>query len=66
MTSSGTAGLTGAVLPLAIARINWAMPQYAALLQVVDSYYAHGYEYFSPAVLRAADLQRLDMRYRNT
>ena len=40
--------------------------QYAALLQVVDSYYAHGYEYFSPAVLRAADLQRLDMRYRNT
>lgn len=39
--------------------------QYAALAQVVDSYFARGYEYFSPAVLRADDLHRLDMRYRD-
>ena len=39
--------------------------QYAALWQLVDSYFARGYEYFSPAVLRAGDLQRLDMRYRS-
>ncbi|MEX2466972.1 MAG: hypothetical protein WD995_08675, partial [Gemmatimonadota bacterium] len=39
--------------------------QYTALLQLVDSYFARGYEYFTPDILRAADLQRLEMRYRN-
>jgi len=39
--------------------------QYTALLQLIDSYFARGYEYFTPAVLRATDLQRLEMRYRN-
>ena len=37
--------------------------QYNALLQLVDSYFAGGYEYFTPAVLRVEDLQRLGMRY---
>ncbi|MEX2527732.1 MAG: hypothetical protein WEA09_08860 [Gemmatimonadota bacterium] len=37
--------------------------QYAALLQFVESYFARGYEYFTPVVLRAEDFQRLDMRY---
>ena len=39
--------------------------QCAALVQLIDSYFARGYEYFTPAVLRATDLERLEMRYRN-
>src|SRR5688572_29439816 len=38
--------------------------QYDALLQFVDSYFAGGYEYFTPIALRVEDQQRLEMRYR--
>ena len=38
--------------------------QYAALLQFVESYFAGGYEYFTPVVLRDEDRHRLEMRYR--
>jgi hypothetical protein len=38
--------------------------QYAALLQFVDSYFAGGYEYFTPVALRDEDRRRLEMRYR--
>lgn len=37
--------------------------QYDALLQIVESYFAVGYEYFTPTVLHVEDLQRLDMQY---
>jgi hypothetical protein len=39
--------------------------QYTALLQFVDSYFAQGYEYFTPTVLRVEDSKRLELRYRN-
>jgi hypothetical protein len=38
--------------------------QYAALVQLVESYFASGYEYFTPSVLRDEDLQPLEMRFR--
>ncbi|HKO96514.1 MAG TPA: hypothetical protein VJU86_05970 [Pyrinomonadaceae bacterium] len=38
--------------------------QYSALLQFVDSYFASGYEYFTPLALRDEDRRRLEMRYR--
>lgn len=38
--------------------------QYAALLQLVESYFVSGYEYFTPVVLRGEDRERLEMRYR--
>ena len=38
--------------------------QYTALLQFVDSYFASGYEYFTPVALRDEDRRRLEMRYR--
>ena len=39
--------------------------QYAALLQLAESYFASGYEYFTPVALRDEDRERLEMRYRN-
>ncbi len=42
-----------------------AEEQYAALLKLLDSYFARGYEYFTPVVLRVEDSQKLEMRYRN-
>lgn len=38
--------------------------QYTALLQLVESYFVSGYEYFTPIVLRVEDRERLEMRYR--
>ena len=38
--------------------------QYSAFVQFVDSYFASGYEYFTPAALRDEDRRRLEMRYR--
>ena len=38
--------------------------QYAALLQFADSYFASGYEYFTPIALRCEDRQQFEMRYR--
>lgn len=39
--------------------------QYTALVQLVDSYFVSGYEYFTPMTLREEDLLRLQMRYGN-
>jgi hypothetical protein len=39
--------------------------QYSALLQLVESYFVHGYEYFSPLALRGEDQQWLDARFRS-
>jgi hypothetical protein len=38
--------------------------QYASLLQLVESYFVSGYEYFTPMALRGEDRERLEMRYR--
>lgn len=38
--------------------------QYAALLQFVYSYFARGYEYFTPMALRDGDRQTFETRYR--
>lgn len=38
--------------------------QYAALVRLIESYFASGYEYFTPIVLREEDLQGLEMRFR--
>jgi len=37
--------------------------QYAALFQLIDSYFALGYEYFSPQVLKQPEQEVLDARY---
>ena len=37
--------------------------QYAALLQLVESYFAGGYGYFAPLALRDGDRERLEMRF---
>jgi hypothetical protein len=37
--------------------------QYGALTQLVDSYFAAGYEYFLPLALRSEDQQVLTARY---
>ncbi len=39
--------------------------QYAALLQLVESYFVSGYEYFTPVVLRLEDQQRFELRFRH-
>ena len=38
--------------------------QYTALLQLVESYFVSGYEYFTPLALRIEDWERLETRYR--
>ena len=38
-------------------------PQYSAYVAVVDSYFACGYEYFTPRALRDEDQQRLAARH---
>jgi hypothetical protein len=38
--------------------------QYSALLQLVESYFVTGYEYFTPMALRSEDLQMFEMRFR--
>lgn len=37
--------------------------QYVALTKLVDSYFAAGYEYFTPRALRSEDQQGLNARY---
>jgi hypothetical protein len=37
--------------------------QYVALLQIVESYFVSGYEYFDPNILRREDQQRLRHRF---
>ncbi len=37
--------------------------QYRALTQLVDSYFATGYEYFTPLALRPGEREGLDARY---
>ena len=37
--------------------------QYAGLTQIVDSYFAAGYAYFTPVALRSEERQVLDARY---
>ncbi len=38
--------------------------QYTALLQLVETYFVIGYEYFTPLALRVEDRERLETRYR--
>ena len=38
--------------------------QYAALLQLVESYFVNGYEYFTPMALRDEDREWFERRYR--
>src|SRR6266498_178096 len=38
--------------------------QYAALLQLVESYFLNGYEYFTPGALRSEDQRWLESRFR--
>ena len=40
--------------------------QYGVLLQLVESYFVSGYEYFTPVALRDEDLQVFDMRFRTS